>query len=46
MFCMDLPNFEEPFTKAYPPETAEVFLDGHEVAFAFFGGSVGESQNP
>ena len=36
MFCMDLPNSEAWFMKAYPPERAEVFLDGHEPAFAFF----------
>jgi hypothetical protein len=34
---MGLPNIEAPFMKAYPPERTEVFLDGHESAFAFFG---------
>jgi transposase len=24
--------------KAYPAETAEAFCDGHNAAFAFFGG--------
>lgn len=37
-FCMDLPQSDAPFVKAYPAETTEAFLDGHLSAFAFFGG--------
>ena len=37
-FCMDLPQSDAPFVKAYPAETTEAFLDGHGSAFAFFGG--------
>ena len=37
-FCMDLPQSDAPFVKAYPAETTEAFLDGHVAAFAFFGG--------
>jgi transposase len=37
-FCMDLPQSDAPFVKAYPRETTEAFLDGHVSAFAFFGG--------
>lgn len=37
-FCMDLPQSDAPFVKAYPRETTEIFLDGHVSAFAFFGG--------
>ncbi|MDQ2762158.1 MAG: IS21 family transposase [Pseudomonadota bacterium] len=37
-FCMDLPQSDGCFVKAYPRETTEAFLDGHVVAFAFFGG--------
>ncbi|KQZ12257.1 transposase [Mesorhizobium sp. Root552] len=37
-FCMDLPQSDAPFVKAYPAETTEAFLDGHVCAFAFFGG--------
>ena len=36
-FCMDLPQSDAPFVKAYPAETTEAFLDGHVSAFAFFG---------
>jgi hypothetical protein len=42
---MGLPNIEAPFMKAYPPERTEVFLDGHESAFAFFG-VLSESPEP
>lgn len=34
-FCMDLPQSDAPFVKAYPAETTEAFLDGHVSAFAF-----------
>ena len=37
-FCMDLPQSDAGFVKAYPAETTEAFLDGHVSAFAFFGG--------
>ncbi len=37
-FCMDMPQSDAPFVKAYPRETTEAFLDGHVSAFAFFGG--------
>lgn len=37
-FCMDLPQSDACFVKAYPAETTEAFLDGHVSAFAFFGG--------
>ena len=38
VFCMDLPQSDGCFVKAYPAETTEAFLDGHVSAFAFFGG--------
>ena len=37
-FCLDLPQSDACFVKAYPRETTEAFLDGHVSAFAFFGG--------
>ena len=37
-FCMDLPQSDACFVKAYPRETTEAFLDGHVAAFTFFGG--------
>src|SRR5215217_5511927 len=37
-FCFDLPHSDACFVKAYPAETAEAFCDGHNAAFAFFGG--------
>jgi transposase len=37
-FCLDLPHSDACFVKAYPAETAEAFCDGHNAAFAFFGG--------
>ena len=36
--CMDLPQSDACFVKAYPRETTEAFLDGHVSGFAFFGG--------
>ena len=36
--CMDLPQSDACFVKAFPRETTEAFLDGHVSAFAFFGG--------
>ena len=37
-FCLDLPQSDACFVKAYPRETTEAFLDGHVSAFDFFGG--------
>jgi transposase len=37
-FCMDLPQSDACFVKAYPAEVAEAFCDGHVAAFDFFGG--------
>jgi transposase len=37
-FCLDLPQSDACFVKAYPRETTEAFLDGHTSSFAFFGG--------
>ena len=33
-FCLDLPQSDACFVKAYPRETTEAFLDGHVSAFA------------
>jgi transposase len=38
VFCLDLPHSDACFVKAYPAERSEAFLDGHNAAFAFFGG--------
>jgi transposase len=35
---MDLPHSDACFVQAYPAETSERFCDGHNGAFAFFGG--------
>ncbi len=37
-FVMALPHSDAIFIKAYPAETTEAFCDGHNAAFAFFGG--------
>ena len=37
-FCLDLPQSDAIFVKAYPAETKEAFLDGHVAAFTWFGG--------
>jgi transposase len=37
-FCLDLPQSDACFVKAYARETTEAFLDGHVSAFGFFGG--------
>ena len=37
-FVVDLPHSDAGFVKAYPAETTEAFCDGHNAAFAFFGG--------
>ena len=37
-FCLDLPQSDACFVKAYPRQTTEAFLDGHVAAFGFFEG--------
>lgn len=37
-FTFDLPHSDAGFVKAYPAEKIEALLDGHNAAFAFFGG--------
>jgi hypothetical protein len=37
-FAFDIPHSDAIFVKAYPSETTEAFCDGHNSAFAFFGG--------
>ena len=37
-FALDLPHSDACFVKAYPAATTEAWLDGHNVAFTFFGG--------
>ena len=37
-FAMTLPHSDAVFAKTYPRETTEAFCDGHNAAFAFFGG--------
>ena len=37
-FAMDLPHSDACFVAAYPAATTEAWLDGHNRAFAFFGG--------
>ena len=37
-FVMSLPHSDACFVAAYPAATAEAWLDGHNRAFAFFGG--------
>jgi transposase len=36
--AVSLPHSDACYVKAYPAETTEAFLDGHNAAFAFFGG--------
>ncbi len=36
--CMDLPQSDDCFVVAFPAETTEAFLEGHNRAFAYFGG--------
>jgi|TARA_B100000315_G_scaffold235361_1_gene250239 transposase len=36
--AVDLPHSDACFVRAYPAETTEAFCDGHNAAFAFFGG--------
>ena len=35
---MDLPQSDDGFVMAFPAETTEAFLEGHNHAFAYFGG--------
>ena len=37
-FAMALPHSDAFFIKTYPAETTEAFCDGHNAAFAFYGG--------
>jgi transposase len=37
-FALDLPHPDACFVRAYPAERTEAFCDGHNAAFAFFGG--------
>jgi hypothetical protein len=39
-FCMDLPQSDSGFVKAYPRETTEAFLDGHVAAFDFYAAHI------
>jgi transposase len=36
--CMDLPQSDASFVMAFPAEKTESFLEGHNCAFAYFGG--------
>ena len=36
--CMDLPQSDDCFVMAFPAENTEAFLEGHNQAFAYFGG--------
>jgi transposase len=36
--CFDLPHSDECFVIAFPAENTEAFLEGHNQAFAYFGG--------
>jgi len=37
-FVMDLPHSDDSFVMAFPAETTEAFLEGHNHAFRYFGG--------
>jgi transposase len=37
-FVMDLPQSDDSFVMAFPAETTEAFLEGHNHAFRYFGG--------
>ncbi len=37
-FVMDLPHSDDAFVMAFPAETTKAFLEGHNQAFAYFGG--------
>ena len=36
--CFDLPYSDDCFVIAFPAENTEAFLEGHNQAFAYFGG--------
>ena len=36
--CFDLPHSDDCFVMAFPAENTEAFLEGHNQAFAYFGG--------
>jgi len=36
--CLDLPHSDDSFVMAFPVENTESFLEGHNQAFAYFGG--------
>jgi transposase len=36
--CVDLPHSDDCFVMAFPAESTEAFLEGHNQAFAYFGG--------
>ena len=36
--AVDLPQSDDCFVMAFPAETTEAFLEGHNHAFAYFGG--------
>ena len=36
--CIDLPQSDDLFVKAYPAENMEAFCDGHNAAFSYFDG--------
>src|SRR5450631_1318514 len=36
--CLDLPHSDDCFVVAFPAENTEAFLEGHNQAFAYFGG--------
>lgn len=37
-FVLDLPHSDDAFVMAFPAETSEAFCEGHNQAFAYFGG--------
>ena len=37
-FVLDLPHSDDAFVMAFPAETSEAFCEGHNHAFAYFGG--------
>jgi len=37
-FVMDLPHSDDAFVRAFPGETSTAFCEGHNQAFAYFGG--------
>jgi transposase len=43
---MDLAQSDDCFVMAFPAETTEAFLEGHNHAFAYFGGVQQSTQPP